>query len=197
MADIYISVDIEADGPIPGVNSMLSLGAAAFDIDGNIIDQWTSNLRPLPGAVSDPDTLDWFQNKNRAAWDAVQIDPKDPAEAMWDYRRFIESLNGNPIFTGYPASYDFMFHHWYLIRFTGKDPCGHRALCVRSLTAGVMKTPFSRAGKGAVPKEWRSTRKHSHVALDDAIEQGETAINVIRASLGKPAIEFGAKSPSP
>jgi hypothetical protein len=31
MQEIYISTDIEADGPIPGPHSMLSIGAAASD----------------------------------------------------------------------------------------------------------------------------------------------------------------------
>ena len=30
MAEIYVSTDIEADGPIPGPNSMLSFGSAAY-----------------------------------------------------------------------------------------------------------------------------------------------------------------------
>jgi len=29
---MYVSVDIESDGPIPGPHSLLSLGAAAFDL---------------------------------------------------------------------------------------------------------------------------------------------------------------------
>ena len=32
--DIYLSLDIEANGLIPGPYAMLSLGAAAFDIEG-------------------------------------------------------------------------------------------------------------------------------------------------------------------
>jgi len=32
--EIYISTDVETDGPIPGPNSMLSFGSAAFEVDG-------------------------------------------------------------------------------------------------------------------------------------------------------------------
>lgn len=31
--EIYVSTDIEADGPIPGQNSMLSFGSAAYTDD--------------------------------------------------------------------------------------------------------------------------------------------------------------------
>ena len=33
LPEIYVSIDVEADGPIPGDHSMLSLGAAAFSAD--------------------------------------------------------------------------------------------------------------------------------------------------------------------
>lgn len=36
MAEIYISTDIEADGPIPGEYSMLSIGSVAFNKKGKI-----------------------------------------------------------------------------------------------------------------------------------------------------------------
>ena len=60
--EVYISIDIEADGPIPGGNSMLSLGAAAFELgSGNRtpIDLYEVNLQPLPTATPDPDTMAW------------------------------------------------------------------------------------------------------------------------------------------
>ena len=44
MKEIYISVDIETDGPIPGPNSMLSFGAAAFSDDGKLVDTHSANL---------------------------------------------------------------------------------------------------------------------------------------------------------
>ena len=33
--EIYVSTDVEADGPIPGQNSMLSFGSAAYLADKN------------------------------------------------------------------------------------------------------------------------------------------------------------------
>ncbi|MBL7254890.1 hypothetical protein [Paractinoplanes lichenicola] len=34
MAEIYVSTDVETDGPIPGRHSLLSFGSAAFRADG-------------------------------------------------------------------------------------------------------------------------------------------------------------------
>ncbi len=54
MTEIYVSTDIEADGRIPGVHSMLSFGSAAYLADKTLLGTFTANLEQLPGAVPDP-----------------------------------------------------------------------------------------------------------------------------------------------
>lgn len=41
--EIYISTDIEADGPIPGPHSMLSFASAAYTADKQLIDIFSAN----------------------------------------------------------------------------------------------------------------------------------------------------------
>ena len=59
MQEIYISTDVEADGVIPGQNSMLSFGSAAYLRDKTLISTFEVNLECLDGAVSDPATQKW------------------------------------------------------------------------------------------------------------------------------------------
>ena len=181
---IYLSVDVEADGPIPAANSMLSLGAAAFDIDLNLLGTFARNLLPVDGAAPDPDTKARFWDKHPDAWAATQTDRAEPGAAMRDYRAFLDALPGKPVFLGYPGAYDFLWHHWYLVRFTGSDPCEHRALCARSYASAALKLPFTESSKARFPAAWFSPLPHTHVALGDAIGQGVMAINMIRATLG-------------
>ena len=54
MGEIYVSTDVETDGPIPGLNSMLSLGSAAYLPGKTLIDTFSANLETLPGAIADP-----------------------------------------------------------------------------------------------------------------------------------------------
>ena len=49
-----MSTDVEADGPIPGPNSMLSFGSAAYTADETLLGTFTANLLTLPGATADP-----------------------------------------------------------------------------------------------------------------------------------------------
>ena len=67
--ECYVSIDIEADGPAPGLNSMLSLGAAAFAGDGTLADTFSANLETLPEAREDPKTMRWWA-KQPEAWAA-------------------------------------------------------------------------------------------------------------------------------
>ena len=71
MKEIYISTDVETDGPIPGDNSMLSIGAAAFTADGKMIDTFYATLGTLPGAKGDVHTMQWWA-ENQAAYDETR-----------------------------------------------------------------------------------------------------------------------------
>ena len=121
MPEIYISTDVETDGPIPGPHSMLSFASAAFLPDKTLVDTFSVNLQTLEGAVGDPRTMQWWQTQPQA-WAACRKDQRPPAEAMNDYVRWIQKLGRKPVFVAYPAGFDFLFVYWYLIRFTGKSP---------------------------------------------------------------------------
>ena len=51
--EIYVSTDVETDGPIPGINSLLSFASAAYRADKTLLGTFTANLEPLPGATAD------------------------------------------------------------------------------------------------------------------------------------------------
>ena len=63
----YIVVDIEADGPIPGPHSLLSIGAVACTPEGDALGTWYANLKTLPGAAPHPETQR-FWDQNPDAW---------------------------------------------------------------------------------------------------------------------------------
>ena len=58
---IYISTDIEADGPIPGSHSMLSFASAAYTADKQLIDTFSANLDRLPNAQFDVSYLSHYE----------------------------------------------------------------------------------------------------------------------------------------
>jgi hypothetical protein len=50
MTEIYISTDVETDGPIPGPHSMLSFASAAYTEDKQLVSTFSANLEALEGA---------------------------------------------------------------------------------------------------------------------------------------------------
>lgn len=182
--EIYVSTDIEADGPIPGMNSMLSFGSAAYLADKTLICTFTANLDVLPEATPDPKTMEWWQRQPEA-WKACRENLQSPEVAMRDYVVWLKNLPGIPVFVGYPAAYDFMFIYWYLIRFTGESPFSFSALDIKTLAMVLMKTDYRKATKKNMPKKWFDDLPHSHKALDDAIEQGLLFCNLLKEVRGK------------
>src|SRR6476659_4276642 len=96
MSEIYVSTDVEADGPIPGPHSMLSFGSVAYLPDKTLVGTFTANLVELPGAAGAPDTMAWW-GRNPQAWAACRAEVRDPAEAMTAYRGWLEGLPGRPV----------------------------------------------------------------------------------------------------
>ena len=176
--EIYVSTDVEADGPIPGPHSMLSLGCAAYRADGSRVATFSANLELLPEAMSHPETMKWW-GKHPEAWQACRKDPEPPAQVMADYAKWLDALPGKPVFVGYPASYDFMFVYWYLIRFVGRSPFGFSALDIKTMAMTMLGQDFHCTSKKRMPKEWFGPTLHSHVALQDAIEQGVLFCNML------------------
>lgn len=182
--EIYVSTDVEADGPIPGPHSMLSFGSAAFLRDGTLHATFSANLVELPGATADPDTKA-FWDRNPEAWAACRKDPIAPEIAVRQYVDWLSRLPGKPVFVGYPASYDFLFVYWYLIKFAGKSPFSFSALDIKSYAMAVLKLPYRASVKRNMPARWFPEAPHTHVALDDAIEQGALFCNMLREHTGK------------
>ena len=180
MSEIYISTDVETDGPIPGPHSMLSLGAAAYTADKKLVSTFSANLETLPGASAHPRTADWWATQPEA-WAACRKDLEAPASAMRRYVSWIDSLEGKPVFVAYPAGFDFLFVYWYLIRFVGESPFSHSALDMKSYAMAVLKTEYRESTKRNMPKDWFDDLPHTHKALDDAIEQGALFCNMLAA----------------
>lgn len=181
--EIYVSTDIETDGPIPGPHSMLSFGSAAFTADKRLVATFEANLTTLPGASGHPDTMAWWKTQPEA-WAAHRENLRDPEEAMPAYVAWLKALSAKPVFVGYPAGFDFPFVHWYLIRFAGESPFSFSAIDIKTFAMAVLKLDYRESSKRNMPKRWFDDLPHTHKALDDAIEQGALFCNILAANRG-------------
>lgn len=179
--ETYVSTDVETDGPIPGPNSMLSLGAAAYTADKRLLGTFSRNLVELPNAKPDPATAAWWQTQP-AAWQACRQNTQDPARVMKEYVEWVNALPGRPVFVGYPVGFDFMFTYWYLIYFTGASPFSFSALDIKTYAMAVMGTSYRDSSKKNMPSSWFDKKlPHTHKAVDDAMGQGVLFCNALAA----------------
>jgi hypothetical protein len=183
-AEIYVSTDIETDGPIPGANSMLSFASIAYDREGCELGSFAVNLETLPEATPDPRTMEWWRTQPEA-WAACRRDLRAPKDAMADYDRWLRSLHGRPVFVAYPLLFDMMFVYWYQIRLVGKSPFGHSGIDIKTMAyAALGLRSYRDATKRSMPANWFGKTPHSHVALDDARGQGDLFFNIRKALQG-------------
>jgi hypothetical protein len=180
--EIYISTDVETDGPIPGPHSMLSFASAAFLADKTLLGTFSANLKTLPGAQGHPATMNFWQ-QNAEAYAATRVELEDPAAAMKRYVDWLKSLSGRPVFVAYPAGFDFLFVYWYLMRFVGESPFSHSALDIKTYAMALLKKPYRDSTKRNMPRRWFDPHPHTHVALDDALEQGALFCNMLNERL--------------
>ncbi|GLW97566.1 exonuclease [Microtetraspora sp. NBRC 16547] len=184
-AETYISVDIEADGPIPGPYSMVSFGmAVAGRMEGRTFEKrdpasatFYAELRPIsddyvPAALA-------VSGLDR---DVLLREGRHPAEAMRAAAAWVGEVCGEtlPVLAAFPLSYDWMWIYWYFMNFTGQSPFGHsRCIDIKTLYAAKAGVPVAWSTKRQMPREVKSTRRHTHHALDDAIEQAELFQNLM------------------
>jgi hypothetical protein len=196
--EIYLSLDIEADGRVPGISSMLSFGIAAYDIDKNYLGSFERNLELLPNAKPHPET-DKFWMDNMDAYNITRVNTVAPYNAMLDCAKWISDIRKTfckvATVVGYPATFDYMFYNWYMVAFLGQNTMGFGALDVKSYAMAMMKKTFRNTTKKAMPRHWFDNFPHTHVALDDALEQGALTINMIRDNLNMAPISGIKKSP--
>ncbi len=171
MKEVFISVDVETDGPIPGRYNMLSLGAAAFNTDSNLLGTFSVNLLKVSSERHRKTEKFWAENPK--AYAATQTNPIAPVHGMQNFTHWVESFPGKPVCVCYPAGFDWTFLYWYLIEYTSKSPFGFSCIDIKTYAAAVLRTPYRETSKASMPKRWFGPGKHTHVAVEDAIEQGE------------------------
>ncbi|MGW1213899.1 3'-5' exoribonuclease domain-containing protein [Streptomyces sp. NPDC002499] len=193
-ASLYLSVDIEADGPIPGPYSMLSFGAAVAGVQD--ADGFTA---------SDPERRTFYRELHPISEEFVpealavsgldrerlRTEGAEPAVALGEFTEWVREVaaeaGAQPVMCGYPASYDWTFLYWYLIRFTSSSPFGHSGcLDMKTLYATKAGVPLRAVAKGTMPRHLLSRRRHTHHALDDAVEQAELLANLMAWQGGSP-----------
>lgn len=184
---IYVVVDIEADGPVPGQYSMLSLAAVATTPDVET-SRFYRKLHALPDASQEPDTMRWWKTEPDA-WKEVHTDAQTPEIVVAEFVEWVESLGRQPIFVASPIALDYGFVGWYMMRFAGRNPFSDennavRTLDIRSFVAGRYGLTFNDSSRTKLPAELiKVMPPHTHRAIDDAVGYANLLRHVLRTEI--------------
>lgn len=181
MHEVYVSINLEIDGLIPGPPQRSVSVWRRICLTKRLLPPYTANLETLSGAVGDPKTMARWQ-AHPEAWRATRRNVQPPHTAMHQYLQWLKTLLGKPVFVAHPAAFDFMFVYWYLIHFTGESPLSHSALDIKTYAMALLKTPYRTSTKKHMPCARFDQLLRKHYALDDTIEQGALLCKVLAAN---------------
>jgi DNA polymerase III alpha subunit (gram-positive type) len=160
------SIDVEADGPCPGLYSMISFGAVRVDREltttfyGQLVpvsDKW------IPEALA----VSGFTREETEKFD-------HPVVVMTKFLEWLTASNDSdrPIMISDNPAFDWQFMNYYLHAYTGSNPMGHSARRIGDLYSGL------RGKFNASSRDWHKLRKtkHTHHPVDDAKGNAEALI---------------------
>lgn len=167
-SETFISVDIEASGPIPGEFSMLSLGAC---IVGASEQNFYVELKPITPNFQ-PEAL------KVAGLDLGYLAATglEPAYAMARFEEWLTRMTPagqSPIFVGYPLAFDWMFVAYYFHHFLGRNPFGISGVDIKSFNFGMMGVAWSAAGVSDLQSPFVLALPLTHNAREDAVVQAD------------------------
>jgi len=160
---MYISVDIEADGPVPGLYSMVSFGAVA--IQPGLHNTFYREVAPISDNWQ-PDALkvSGFTREQTLRF-------SHPVIVMTEFEAWLKTMKPSYIFIADNPGFDFAFINYYFHRFLERNPFGWSARRIGDLWCGMKMDTRS---------TWKHLRttKHSHNALDDALGNAEAILKM-------------------
>lgn len=158
-----ISVDVESDGPVPHLYSMVCFGAVV--IDPKLDKTFYGETKPI-SSKWDPEALS-ISGITREE----HLRFPEPYKTMKRLDEWLTGLGGrHTLITDNPA-FDWQFINYYFHLYRGKNPFGYSARRIGDLYCGLEKD---------ARKRWKHLRdtKHTHNPVDDAKGNAEVVLKL-------------------
>jgi DNA polymerase III alpha subunit (gram-positive type) len=165
--EYFVSVDIEASGPVPGLYSMVSFGACAVDDDSvsfeRILKPINRNFIPEAMAVTGFDL------------DRLALVGDNPQDAIKDFQNWVEAnaKRKTPVFVGLNAAFDWAFVNYYFHLYSLVNPFGFAPVDIKALYMGRFNSRWKDATSKKMGAALAAKKTGNHSALVDARAQAE------------------------
>jgi len=167
----YIVVDVESDGPIIGINSMVCFGAVI--VEPSLTKTFYGQVRPISKKFN-PEALaiSGFSRQEHEKFD-------NPADVIPEFAKWInENSKGKPILISDNNGYDASWINYYMCVYNnGKNPFGWSSRRIGDLYCGLVKD--SRA-------QWKHLRgkyPHNHDPVSDSLGNANALLEMKKLGL--------------
>ena len=166
--EIFVSIDVETAGPIPGEYSLLSIGGCDVDNEDGT---FSCELKPI-NRNADPAAL----KVTGMSLDVLERTGQAPEEAMERFDVWATGLardGESLVFVGFNAPFDWSFVNYYFHRFLGRNPFGFAALDIKAYYMGATGCDWADTRSSRMAATLKPRRTSDHKALEDALYQAE------------------------
>jgi hypothetical protein len=159
MPTLYISLDVEASGPVPGMFSLLAIGACVVFDDGSearLLDgaeyEFKVLLKPLPGAAIDEEALKFAGGLVPAELEKTGTAPREAFLLLNEWvERVRKSCNVSRVhFLAHAASFDWLYVRWYYEHLGIPCPFGFAGVDIKAYAMGALGVGWEETSKDAL-----------------------------------------------
>ena len=158
----WVMVDIEADGPAPGLYSMIELGAVI--VESGLTRSFYTSLQPISSLfVPEALNITGYSREQTMAF-------TNPLDAIMDFDKWLkDNVSEQPRFISDNNGFDWQFVNYYFWKYLNRNPFGYSSQNLGSLYKGM---------KRDTRQNFKHLRKtaHTHNPVDDARGNAEAML---------------------
>lgn len=166
--EVFLSVDVETSGPIPGEYSILTIGACNVDNPEQV---FSCELKPI-SRNADPKAM----AVTGLSLETLAAEGLSPEVAMKQFQDWVAEVagdDGTPVFVGLNAPFDWSFVNYYFHRYLHSNPFGFTAVDIKALYMGATGSNWADTRSSQIAARLHAKSEGDHQALHDAQFQAE------------------------
>lgn len=162
----YVMVDVEANGPVPGLYSMIEIGAVL--VKEPLTTTFYGQLKPITPIYN----AEALNITGYTREDTLKFE--DPSKVISRFNMWLHTNVPKPyMFISDNNSFDWQFINYYFHNYLNNNPFGYSSTNLGSFFKGIKRDTKANF------KKMRKTR-HDHNPLNDAIGNAEAMLEIIK-----------------
>jgi len=198
----YFCVDIECNGPVPGLYAMVSLAAVvvAPDEDGQLHIGRCLYLELKPDAPRFDARAAAIHGLDQDRLAAEGLTRPEFCSQLAEWVRAHTVPGTEPVFVGHNAPFDWSFVAWTYADVQQPNPFGYKALCTKSMATGALGVHWLDSNKEVLTERLPISAEdltQKHRADYDALYQAEILVALLDAMAAQQGLQSETENTQP